>query len=247
MSIRDLVNYKEPVISAATLMAAGLIVAAGFGSYAAFKIKTANNIIDVTGSAKETVVADFASWSIVVESKSPINDQQAGFDRLESAKKTILEYLQKKGFVDIETPAPSIRPDYFYPQNSAPVLSGYSVSRQITVRSADVDGIMALAENVAPLGGAGYTVSINGVDLTYQKLPDDRVKLLSQATKDAQVRAAAIAKETGRSVGALRSASGGVVQVLPVGSVEVSDYGMYDTQSKNKDIMVTVHASFSLR
>ncbi len=247
MSIKDLVNYKEPMVSAATVIGLCLLVGAGFGSYAAYKIKTANNTVEVTGSAKETVVADFASWTINVESKSPIDNQQVGFNRLESAKKTIVDYLQKKGFTEIETPAPNMHPDYFYPQNSAQVLSGYTVSRQIVVRSADVDGIMALAENVAPLGGAGYTVSINGVELTYQKLPDDRVKLLSQATKDAQARAAAIAKETGRSVGALRSASGGVVQVLPVGSVEVSDYGMYDTQSKNKDIMVTVHASFSLR
>ncbi len=234
-------------MSAATLVGICLIISAGFGAYAAYKIKTANNTIEVTGSAKESVTADFASWTINLDSKSPIDNQQVGFNRLDSAKKTIVAYLQKKGFTNIETPAPSIHPDYYYPQNSAPVLTGYTVSRQIIVRSADVDGIAALAENVAPLSGAGYNVSVNGVELTYQKLTEDRVTLLSQATKDAQARAAAIARETGRSVDVLRSASGGVVQVLPAGSVEVSDYGMYDTQSKHKDIMVTVHASFSLR
>jgi hypothetical protein len=48
-------------------------------------------------------------------------------------------------------------------------------------------------------------------------------------------------------VGALRSASSGVVQVLPEGGVEISDYGTYDTQNINKEVMVTVRADFSLR
>jgi hypothetical protein len=74
-----------------------------------------------------------------------------------------------------------------------------------------------------------------------------RVALLSSAIKDAGARAAAIAKESGRSVGTLRSASGGVVQVLPQGGVDISDYGTYDTQSKQKEVMVTIRAMFSLQ
>jgi len=33
---------------------------------------------------------------------------------------------------------------------------------------------------------------------------------------------------------------------LPQGGVDISDYGSYDTQSKNKDVMVTVRATFSI-
>ncbi len=39
----------------------------------------------------------------------------------------------------------------------------------------------------------------------------------------------------------------GVVQVLPPSSTEVSDYGAYDTSSIEKEVMVTVKASFRLR
>jgi hypothetical protein len=85
------------------------------------------------------------------------------------------------------------------------------------------------------------------LELTYSKLAEMRVQLLSKAIKDAEERAQAIAKESGRTVGMLRKATSGVVQVLPAGGIEVSDYGSYDTQSLNKEVMVTVRADFSLQ
>jgi hypothetical protein len=74
-----------------------------------------------------------------------------------------------------------------------------------------------------------------------------RVKLLTEAVKDATLRANAIAENSGRGVGELRNAVGGVVQVLPAGGIEVSDYGSYDTVSLNKEVMVTTRATFGLK
>jgi uncharacterized protein len=121
------------------------------------------------------------------------------------------------------------------------------VYRSITVRSADIEKLTALTNTIDALTGEGYTVTTGGLELTYQKLPETRVTLLTQAIADAQDRAEAIAKESGRSVGALRSATGGVVQVLPLGGIDVNDYGAYDTMSKDKEVMVTVRATFSLK
>ncbi|MCE9643978.1 SIMPL domain-containing protein [Candidatus Parcubacteria bacterium] len=244
MNFKGLIDYAQPIVAAATLFALALMISAGFGAYTAYKIKVAGNTIEVTGSARESVVADFGRWNINLDTKTAINDQQAGFDRLERATATILAYLKEQGFTEVETPAPNASPDYYYQQNSPPVLTGHVVSRQIMVRSAEIDKIAALAGNITPLSGSGYNVSTGGIELTYQKLPEKRVSLLAGAIKDAKARAEAIAKESGMSVGALRSATGGVVQVLPQGGVEISDYGSYDTQSKNKDVMVTVRASF---
>ena len=51
----------------------------------------------------------------------------------------------------------------------------------------------------------------------------------------------------GKKIGVLKSASSGVVQVMAQNSVEVSDYGMYDTSKIEKEIMVTVKASFEIK
>jgi len=73
------------------------------------------------------------------------------------------------------------------------------------------------------------------------------VELLANAVGDAKARAEQLAQAGGKKIGILKSASSGVVQVMSPNSVEVSDYGMYDTSSIDKEIMVTVKASFETK
>lgn len=236
----------SPIVSAAILLGLAFIVGAGVASYTAYEIKTAQEVVEVTGSAKTAVTSDFARWTISLEAKTGLTNQQVGYDRLEQATAKITAYLAQEGFTEIETPSPSIMANYTYPQYGEPIQTGYTVMRSITVRSANVTELSTLTGSIDPFIGEGYTVSTGNLELTYQKLPETRVTLLTEAIADAKARAEAIAKETGRDVGTLRSATGGVVQVLPQGGVEVSDYGMYDTQSMEKEVMVTVRATFSL-
>jgi hypothetical protein len=247
MNINKLIDYSQPLVAAATVLGVAGIIAVGIAGYTFYQIRTADDTITVTGSAKEAVTADFGRWTISLEAKVGVGEQQSALNRLESAKDTIVKYLEKEGLTDVESPVANVNPTYYYPQNSEPVMTGYSANRQIIVRSTDIEKLSDLANNIQPLTGPTYTVSTGGVELTYQKLPEMRVKLLTAAIADAQARAEAIAKETGRSVGTLRSASGGVVQVLSQGGIDVSDYGSYDTQSKKKEVMVTVRADFSIR
>jgi uncharacterized protein len=246
MKISKLFDYSIPMVSAATVLSLGIIVVALIGAYTTRDIKLARDVVEVTGSAKEAVVADTARWIINLETKTGQFNQQSGFDRLEEATKRVTTYLTEQGFTEYETPAMTSWTNYTYPQNSEPIFTGYTISRQIFVRSDDVERISQLANNIQPFTGTNYNVTTQSLELTYSKLNEMRVKLLSEAVRDAHDRADAIAKESGRSVGMLRTASGGVVQVLPQGGIEISDYGSYDTQSLNKDIMVTVRATFEL-
>lgn len=246
MNLGKLFDYSVPMVAAATILVVGAIVVTGIGSYTAYGIKLAQDSVEVTGSAKESVVADTARLVLNLETKTGTADQQAGYTRLESATEKIVAYLVAQGFAEYETPAMTSSPNYTYPQYSEPIQTGYSVNRQIMVRSSDIEKISTLANNIEPFTGSGYNVTTQMLELTYSKLDEMRVKLLSEAIKDAKARADAIAKDSGRSVGALRNASSGVVQVLPQGGVDISDYGTYDTQSKNKEVMVTVRATFGL-
>lgn len=246
MYIRKLFDYSQPLISAATILVIGAVVVSLIGSYTAFSIKLAQDKVEVTGSAKTSVTADTARWTITIDTRTGAYDQQAGYTRLEAATKKITDYLTTQKFTDTDTPAATSFQNFTYPQNGEPIFTGYSVSRQIIVRSSDVEALSALANNIEPFSGNNYNVSTQSLELTYSKLDELRVSLLSNAIQDAKARADAIATESQRQVGALRSASSGVVQVLPAGSVEVSDYGTYDTQSKQKDVMVTVRATFGL-
>ncbi len=246
MNAKKLFDYSVPLVAAATILVVGGIIIAGIAAYTAYDIKLSRDSVEVTGSAREAVVADTARWVLNLETRTGVQDQQTGYTRLEEAVGRITEYLTEQGFTDFETPAVTSYPNYVYPQYGEPTMTGYSVSRQVIVRSSDVAKISELANNIEPFTGANYNVSTYSLELTYSKLDEMRVTLLSEAIKDAKARAQAIASESGRSIGVLRNASSGVVQVLPQGGIDISDYGMYDTQSLNKEVMVTVRATFEL-
>lgn len=246
MNIRKLFDYTQPLVAAATILVVGGLLISLIGAYTAYDIKLANDNVEVTGSAKQAVVADTARWIINLDTRTGVNDQKQGYILLEDATDKITAYLESEGFSDFETPAVTSYQNYTYPQNGEPIFTGFNVSRQIIVRSNNIEAINVLANNIEPFTGRGYNVTTQTVELTYSKLDEMRVQLLGEAIKDANARAEAIASESGRTVKILRSASSGVVQVLPAGSIEVSDYGMYDTQSMQKEVMVTVRATFSL-
>lgn len=244
--MRKLFDYSQPLVAAATIITFGILVAVAFGGYLARQVILSRNTIEVTGSAKEAVKADTARWTISLSTKTGINDQSKGYARLETATKKITDYLATQGVTDAESNAITTSQEYEYPQGSSPVFIGYNVSRQITVHSTDIEKMSTLANTIAPLTGDGYQVTSQSLELTYSKLDEVRVRLLAAAVQDAKARAESIVKDSGEKVGSLRHAASGVVQVLPQGGIDVSDYGSYDTQSKNKDIMVTVRATFGL-
>lgn len=246
MNFPKLFDYSVPLVAAATILVVGAVIVAGIGAYTAYDIKLSRDSVEVTGSAKEAVVADTARWIINLETKTGPHDQQAGYTRLENATNKITAYLTQQGFEDFETPAVTSYQNYTYPQYGEPQFTGFTVNRQVIVRSNDVERISTLANTIEPFTGPNYNVSTQSLELTYSKLDQMRVKLLTEAIGDAKARAEAIAKESGRGVGVLRNASSGVVQVLPQGGIEISDYGMYDTQSLHKEVMVTVRATFEL-
>jgi hypothetical protein len=123
----------------------------------------------------------------------------------------------------------------------------YNLIQNIEVNSTDVMKIDGLSKNTTSLvTDKGVIFSTNSLEFYYSKLPEARVELLASAVADAKARAEQLAGAGGKKIGVLKSASSGVVQVMSENSVEVSDYGMYDTSKINKEIMVTVKASFEI-
>lgn len=246
MNFKKLFDYAQPLVAAVTIFVVALFIITFYTAQVAYDIKLAGDTIEVTGSAKEAVVADMGRLTLLIETKTGLQDQQAGVVRVKNAVEKVTAYLTEQELAEYETPAGSTYPNYYYPQNSEPVQTGYTISRTVVVLSEDVEKLTNIANDLGPLTGTGYTIATGGMELTYSELDEMRVKLLTDAIKDATARANAIAENSGRTVGPLRNAVGGVVQVLPLGGIEISDYGSYDTSSLNKEVMVTTRATFSL-
>ncbi len=240
------ISSERSLISAAAILGIAFVIGVLIASHTAYTIRISQDVIEVTGSARVAVTSDFARWTITAGVNTGLHDKAEGYARLEEASKQILQYLNERGYDLVETPIPMAFPNFVHSEQAGSVQTGYQIQRNFVVRSDDVAGIQALASNIVPFTGPHHNIINNSLELTYKNLPETRVTLLTAAIADAKARAEAIARESGREVGDLRTAASGVVQVLPVGGVEVSDFGTYDTASMEKEVMVTVRAKFSL-
>ena len=71
--------------------------------------------------------------------------------------------------------------------------------------------------------------------------------MLAKATKDARIRAEAIAREAGSNVGAVKRVNTGVFQITVPNSTRVSSWGSYDTSTINKDITAVMGVTFGVK
>jgi hypothetical protein len=205
-----------------------------------------NNTISSTGSAKVRVESDSAKLSGDITRRIDTNQIKAGYSAMESDKLAVVKFLESKGLSAEEyVIGPLLSNDVW--NNGSIDYSKQELRQSITIDSSDVQKVRGIAEDATSLVQQGIKFQTYDVQYYYSKLAEERVALLGAAIKDAQLRAGEIAKSAGNSIGSLRSASSGVVQVLAPNSVSVEDYGSYDTSTMEKDIMVTVRAVFEVR
>ena len=233
--------------SAAVVAIALIISATIFGAcyYFAQQANTKDSL-SVTGSAKTQVVADQGKLIISLARIVNVSDLPSGYAAMAKDLQQTRALLAKANVSSTDTIESPVAMNQSWDQSNSGVTR-YQLSQTITIQSSDVEKLTALSKQVPDLAASGAMVSVQSLEYYYSKLPDLRVSLLTQAVQDAKARAEKIAAGTGRGVGSVQAASSGVVQVLTPNSVDVSDYGSYDTSSINKDIMVTVKASFRLK
>jgi hypothetical protein len=235
------------IIPAAILGVALIVSAFTFGKlyYSAQSVNSKDSL-SVTGSAKTRVTSDQAKLVISLSREAATPDLSPGYKNLAGDLAAAHAFLTKSGVADadvIESPATA---NQIYEPNPTNGVTRYQLTQTLTLQSGDVAKVTEVSKNVPSLAKGGAVVSVQSLEYYYSKLPDLRVSLLTQAAQDAKARAEKIAEGTGRKIGGIQTASSGVVQVLAPNSVDVSDYGSYDTSSIDKDVMVSVKASFRL-
>jgi len=211
--------------------------------------KDSSNSLSVTGSASKEVVSDSAKFSGNFSRIVKVSNLKAGYAQIAQDLVAVQKFLKDQGIddKDVTISTVSMFENYNNNNNNIQTEKEYIISQTVEVTSSDINQITTLAQKTQDLINQGVIFSTNAVEYYYTKLPDLRVSLLSDAIKDAKARAQKIAEATGKNVGDLKSAASGVVQVLPANSLEVSDYGTYDTSKINKNVMVTVKAAFGLK
>jgi hypothetical protein len=234
-------TYKQSFI-----VAGALIIAVIIGGVFYLAKKAGGNTLTVTGSARQSVVADNVIWRSSITRNVGAAELKSGYANLATDLKAVQSFLAKNGIDEKSVIITPVSMNQEYTQNVNDPKR-YMLMQNIEINSNDVQKVTDIAKHVDDIVNQGVLFQSNGLEYYYSKLNDARVTLLTDAITDARARADAMAKSSGSRTGKLSSASSGVVQVLSKGAVDNGDYGQYDTSKIDKEISVTVRAVFKVK
>lgn len=230
------------------VLSVALVLSSWIGAKAIRDVKQANDVLVVTGSAKRPIRSDYLIWTLSVSSQQPT--AREAYRDLTAQMAQIRAYLKEQQVPEdaittkaIETMSiPELTPNG---QETGQILA-YRLTQRLEIRSSDVDRYTELSKRSAELIERGINLVSEPPQYLYTGLDKLRVEMMAEAAKDAKARAEAIAGSTGNRVGTVRDAKTGVFQITARNSTDVSDSGIYDTSSIEKDITAVVSVTFGI-
>jgi hypothetical protein len=204
--------------------------------------------ITVTGSAKTTAVADNAVWTLSVNLSSAT--VSAAIKKVDSDVAALSKYLNAGGIptdaLTLGAVSTYANEEYVNGNATGRILS-YRASRDVTVRTKDVQLVSKLSQGIGSLLETGINVNNYGPQYYISNLPELRPALMSDAMKDAKVRAEALTKAVSSELGALVNVKAGPIQITTPDSTMTADYGAYDTSTIEKTVTATVSVTFKTK
>jgi len=240
---------RNTYLLTAGILGLSLIIAVLIFSLVWKSNKSADQTITVTGSAKKFITSDLGIQRGTLQATS--SDRKTAYQIVQEQMPTVLKFLESKGFKkdQIEVFAINGFPVYEISSNGMQTskILYYTYSQRFEVRSNDVAKIKELSVSLSSLVEKGLDINTEMPEYLYTKLDDVKISIQAEAAKNAMERAEKIAESTGRNLGPLRSARMGVLQITPKNSNVISDYGLNDVTSIEKEITAVVSASFEIK
>ena len=203
----------------------------------------------MTGSAEEIVTSDSATWTITLNTKKKTLSE--AYKTIQSQIPTVKEYLISNG---IEEKNITIEPSNYWTSyvrlpngNTTDDIAAYNYSQNICVKSDDVNKIKELSTDIERLTEKNITLSSQNPEYQYSKLAELKVKLLEAASQDAKQRANATLKINNNKTGKILSVKTGVFQITSPESNNVSDMGIFDSNSIEKKVTAVVNVTYEIK
>jgi hypothetical protein len=214
-------------------------------------VKRTRDKIVVTGSAKQPIEANLASWNVDASAQERTPAEAARTLRRKAA--AVRVFLRDGGLVDTDVREPplgieetSVRVPTGKKKPAFKSVPAWRVTQSFEVATRKIDALERTAGTVDRLLLAGVDVSVSGIQYLTTELKAAKYAALRKATADAHDRAETIAQGLGGHLGAVRSVQLGVYQITPRNSTDVSGEGILDTSTRAKDVTAVVTVTFAV-
>jgi uncharacterized protein len=239
---------KNNLLLPFSILSGGLIISVIIFSLV-WKSAKADNILTVTGSAKKQIVSDFGIQKGALQANN--SDRKVPYQMILSQMPVVLKFLEQKGFQKEQVEVYGITgfPVMEMTANGGQTgrVSYYTYTQRFEIKSNDIQKIKDLSLSLSSLVEKGLDINPEPPEYIYTKLDEIKVQVQAEAAKNAKMRAEVLAKANERDLGLLKDARMGIIQITPKNSNMVTDYGVNDVSSIEKEITAVVSASFQLK
>jgi len=227
-------NRNWVMLASAGLLTIGLMVGGYELGDGLKRAKAADRSVTVRGLAEKDVTADLATWSISYSA--------TGFDlpavraEIDSNTAQLKGYFTSLGF----------KPDELKPVGAGVNqwlnngVNNITITQRMLLRTSDIARAQRAVAQQFDLVRRGVTLQEgSGMRYSFTKLNDVKPPMVAAATKDARAAAEQFAKDSGTSVGRIKSATQGYFSIEPRDG-EGGGEGGADTPYKKVRVVTTV-------
>jgi hypothetical protein len=209
--------------------------------------------LTVTGSAKTHVTSDLALWTVHVAGEGQTIEE--AYDKLSSATESVRSFLTAKGFpegsVELTAIGTQVHSKHVKHKKGDEVTEeevfvSYELSRSFDIRTTEVERVAKAAGEVTEILKTGVHMETYAPSFVYTGLDELKVKMIGEATANARERADTIASGSKCRIGSVKEARAGVLQITPPWSTEVSEGGVNDTSTIEKQVTAVVHLTLMI-
>ena len=233
-------------LASAAVLSLGLVLGGYTLGNGLVRARDADRSVTVRGLAERDVTADLATWSLTYSAKAAdLAGAQAVADRDSQA---IRSFFRELGF-----PAEALQPAGVnvsqFTNNGVPEVT---VRQTMVLRSNDIARAQDAARKQFDLVRRGVVMEDgSGVKFSFTRLNAIKPEMIAQATRDARASAEQFARDSGTSVGQIKSATQGYFSITPrdasSGGDEEGGGGGGAIDSPYKRVRVVTTVDFYLR
>ena len=226
-------------------LAVAAVVAAALVADGVRDVKKRRDTITVTGSAREPIEADLATWRIAVTAQDASSATAAR--ALRRDLDAVRAFVRDGGIAEADVREPPLTVAQVS-RRVAPrrFVTEYRLTQRLVISTREIDTLERLTGRVTDLLLRGLGVSVGSVTYVSTQLAEARIAALEAATANARDRAQTLVEGLGGDLGPVRRADLGVYQIVPRNSTQVSDYGINDVSSRRKDVISVVTVTFAV-
>lgn len=199
------------------IIAAAAIIVGAMLPISVMLFKSYDRTVDVKGLCEKEVKADKVIWPLTY--KVVGNDLSESLREVETNNAVILRFLHQGGIEDAEITisAPQISDKYASEYGNNDRVYRYLCTSIITVCTSEVDKVLDLQSKESSLLKSGVALAANDwenrTQFKFEALNDIKPEMIEDATSNAREAALKFAKDSGSSLGKIKTATQGTFSI----------------------------------